>query len=179
MIQQDHTNDTVPQSGRAAIYRRVAPREQTQASQSQMAALIAFANEQGFSNERIIVFEDVYACAKRPIAKRGALSDLLTAIMQGDQTPEQEPIKAIYVSSEDRLFRDANTVDLAYFISVCADHGIQILTPTATYDFTAPDQAALFRFQCEQAADYIAEQIGKLRQRGRTRGGTTHKPVEE
>jgi len=99
--------------------------------------------------------------------------------MQEDQTPDQEPIKAIYVSSEDRLFRDANTVDLAYFISVCADHGIQLLTPTATYDFTVPDQVALFRFQCEQAAGYIAGQIGKLTQRGRTRGRAGQKPAEE
>lgn len=179
MTQQDHTNDTVSQSGRAAIYTRVAPGAQTQTTQPQTTKLIALANEQGFSNEHIIVLEDVYTSAKRPIAKRGALSDLLTAIMQENQTPEQEPIKAIYVSSEDRLFRDANTVDLAYFISVCADHGIQLLTPTATYDFTAPDQAALFRFQCEQAADYIAGQIGKLTHRGGTRGQAGQKPAEE
>jgi len=179
MTQPDHTKDTVSQSGRAAIYARVAPGARTQTTQPQTATLIALANEQGFSNEHIIVFEDVYTSAKRPIAKRGALSDLLTAIMQEDQTPDQEPIKAIYVSSEDRLFRDANTVDLAYFISVCADHGIQLLTPTATYDFTVPDQAALFRFQCEQAACYIAEQIGKLMQRGRPHGQAGQKPVEE
>ncbi len=179
MTHQDHINDTLPQSGRAVIYRRVAPREQTQASQPQLAALIAFAKEQGFSNERITVFEDVYASAKQPIAKRGALSDLLTAIMQGDQTPEQEPIKAIYVSSEGRLYRGANSVDLVYFISVCADRGIQILTPTATYDFTDPEQVALFRYRCEQAACYVAEQIGKLRRRGRTRGPAGQKPVEE
>jgi DNA invertase Pin-like site-specific DNA recombinase len=137
------------------------------------------ANEQGFSNERICVYEDAGASAEGSLARRGALSDLLAAIMQEDQRPEQEPIKAIYVSSEDRLFRDANTVDLAYFISVCTDHGIQLLTPTATYDFTVPDQAALFRFQCEQAAGYIAGQISKLTQRGRTRGRAGQKPAEE
>jgi len=179
MTQQDHTNDTLLQSGRAVIYRKVAPRVQTQASQSQMAALIAFAKEQGFSDERIIVYEEVRAPAERPLARRGALSDLLAAVMRGDQTPEQEPFKAIYVSSEGRLFRGANSVDLACFISVCADHGIQLLTPTAAYDFTDPEQVALFRYQCEQAAGYVAEQIGKLRQRGRTSGGITHKPAEE
>jgi DNA invertase Pin-like site-specific DNA recombinase len=175
MTQQDYSNNTAPKSGRAAIYARVT---RTQAPQPQTAALIALANEQGFSNERIIVYEDENPSAKRPIARRGALSDLLAAIMQEDQTPEHEPIRAIYVSSEDRLFRDANSLDLAYFISVCADHGIQLLTPTATYDFTAPDQAALFRFQCEQAADYIAGQIGKLTHRGWTRGQAGQKPAE-
>lgn len=179
MTQQDHTNDTISQSGRAAIYARVALGERTQTTQPQTATLIALANEQGFSNERIIVYEDVYVSAKRPLANRGALSDFLTAIMQEDQTPEQGPIKAIYVSSEDRLFRDPDTVDLANFISVCTDHGIQLLTPTTTYDFTAPEQAVLFRFRCEQAVHYIAGQIGMLTQRGRTRGQASQKPAEE
>jgi DNA invertase Pin-like site-specific DNA recombinase len=179
MTEQDHTKDTLFQSGRAVIYRRVAPRAQTQASQSQMAALIAFAKEQGFSNERIIVYEEVKALAERPLARHDALSDLLAAVMRGDQTPEQEPIKAIYVSSEARLFRDANSVDLTYFIGTCADHGVQILTPTAAYDFTDPEQVALFRYRCERAASYIAGQIGMLRQRGRTRGSTRRSPAEE
>ena len=96
MTQQDYSNNTAPKSGRAAIYARVA---RTQAAQPQTAALIALANEQGFSNERIIVYEDENPSAKRPIARRGALSDLLAAIMQEDQTPEHEPIRAIYVSS--------------------------------------------------------------------------------
>jgi DNA invertase Pin-like site-specific DNA recombinase len=179
MTQQDHTKDIVFQSGRAVIYRRVAQRAQTQPSATAMAALIAFAKEQGFANERIMIYEEVRASAERPLARRGALSDLLAAIMRGDQTPEQEPIKAIYVSSEDRLFRGANSVELAYFISVCADHGIQILTPTAAYAFTDPEQVALFRYRCEQAASYIAGQIGMLRQRGRTRGSTKRNPAEE
>jgi DNA invertase Pin-like site-specific DNA recombinase len=182
MTQQDHINDTMPQSGRALIYRRVAPREQTQPSQalqSQMAALIAFAEEQGFSNERITVYEEGSAPAQWLLAKRSALSDLLATVTQENQTPEQEPIKAIYVSSEQRLLKDASPADLASLISVCADRGIQLVTPTATYDFTSPDQAALFRLHCEQAVSYLEAQIGKLKQRGRARGGSIHKPVEE
>jgi DNA invertase Pin-like site-specific DNA recombinase len=179
MTQQDHTNVSVFQSGRAMIYRRAVPRPQTHASQSQVSALIAFVKEQGFSNERIIVFEDVSDSAKRPPDYRGALSDLLTAIVQEDQTSEQLPIKAIYVSSECSLFRDANSVGLAYFIRVFLDHGMQVWTPTAAYDFTDPEQLALFRYRCEQAAGYIAGQIGMLRQRGRTSGSARRKPAEE
>jgi hypothetical protein len=76
MTQHDNTNDTLPQSGRAVIYRRAAPRVQTQASQSQRETLIAFANEQGFSNERIIVFEDGYASAKQLPANDFTAPDL-------------------------------------------------------------------------------------------------------
>lgn len=44
---------------------------------------------------------------------------------------------------------------------------------------SATDQAALFQSQCEQASRYIASQIGKLRQRGRTRRRAIQKPHEE
>ncbi len=179
MTQQDRTNDTVPQSGRAAIYARVAPGVRTQTTQSQTAALIELANEQGYSNEQIVVYEDAGVSAGRPIARRPALSDLLKAITQEERESEQEPIRAVYVSSEVRLFRDPDAADLNSFISACADHGVQLLTPTTTYDFTTPGQAALFRLQCEQAAHYIAGQIGKLKQRGRTRRRALQKPAGE
>jgi DNA invertase Pin-like site-specific DNA recombinase len=118
MTQQDQTNHTVTQRGRAAIYARVAPGARTQSTQPQTATLIALANKHGFPNEQIIVYEDAYASRRKPLAGRGALSDLLTAIMQEGPEMEQEPIKAIYVSSEHRLFRDQDAVGLAHFITV-------------------------------------------------------------
>jgi DNA invertase Pin-like site-specific DNA recombinase len=178
MTQQDHTNGTVARSGRAAIYGRIATREQTQASQalqSQMAALIAFANEHGYSSERIIVYEDVSIASSKSRARQKALSDLLAAISQEGQ----EPIRAIYVSCEHRLFRDLGAVELARFVAVCADHGVQLLTPTAIYDFSTLDQVALFRFECERAASYLAEQINMLMQPYRTGESATRKPMEE
>src|SRR5713101_863438 len=145
MTQQDQTNHVATQRGRAAIYTKAASGARLQSTQPQTATLIALANEQGYPNERILVYEDVHASAKRPITGRGAMSDLLTAIMLEGQEIEQEPIKAIYAPSEERLFRDANAVDLATFITVCADHGIQLLTPTTTYDFATSDQVAIFQ----------------------------------
>jgi DNA invertase Pin-like site-specific DNA recombinase len=156
MTQQDHTNDTVPQSGRAAIYARVAPGARTQAT------LIALANEHGFSNERIIVYEDVHVSSGKPLAQRGALSDLLTAIMQEGQAPEQERIHAVFVSAPHRLFRDPASVDIATFLRTCAAHNVQIVTPDITYDLTAPGQITLFQSQCEQARQYIAMQVKRL-----------------
>lgn len=104
MTDQDHTNDTVVQIGRAAIYRRSTTGTPGAAS-SQTATLIAFANSQGYPYERIAVYEEV------------GVSD--------------------------------------------------------------PDQAALFQSQCEQESRYIASQIGKLTQHGRTRRRAARNPHEE
>jgi len=104
MTDQDYTNDIVLQIGRAAIYTRSTTGTRGSAS-PQAATLIAFANSQGYPNERITVYEEV---------------------------------------------------------------GV-----------SAPDQAALFQSQCEQASRYIASQIGKLTQRWRTRRRAIQKPHEE
>ena len=68
MTDQNHTNDTVPQSGRAVTYARVTPGPQTTMLQPRVAALIAFANAQGYPPDRIAVFEE----AKRMIYQRTA-----------------------------------------------------------------------------------------------------------
>jgi len=83
MTQQDQTNHVQTQRGRAAIYARVAQEARTQTTQRQTATLIELANEQGYPNEQIIVYEDVGVSARKPLAMRGALSDLLTAITAG------------------------------------------------------------------------------------------------
>lgn len=104
MTDQDHTNDIVLQIGRAAIYARSTTGTRRSAS-PQTAALIVFANSQGYPDERIAIYEEV--------------------------------------------------------------------------DVSAPDQASLFRFQREQAGRFIASQVGKLTQRGRTRRRARQNPHGE
>ncbi len=99
MTQKDQTNDTATQRGRAAIYARVAPGARTQTAPPQTAALIALANEQGFPNERIILYEDKGVSSNTAIFKREAFDALIRAV----RTPQQEPIQSMLVSSEDRL----------------------------------------------------------------------------
>ena len=161
MTQQDRTNDTVPQSGRAAIYARVVPGAQNRTTQPQTETLIELANEQGYPNEQIIVYQDVGVSARRPIDARGALSDLLTAIMQEEQE-QQERICTVFVFSPYRLFRDPAGVDIATFLHTCAAHNVQIVTPGMTYDLTDPAQITLFRSQFELARQYIAAQVKRL-----------------
>jgi hypothetical protein len=64
MTDQNHTNDTVPQSGRAVTYTRVTPGPQTTMLQPQVAAQIAFANAQGYPPERITVYAEVGVSAR-------------------------------------------------------------------------------------------------------------------
>jgi DNA invertase Pin-like site-specific DNA recombinase len=168
---QPKTLPVSPANGRAAIYARVAPGARTQTTQPQTAALVELANEQGFPNERIIVFEDAVCSGKRPVLQREAINALLAAITRPEQQEAaREPIEAIYASSEDRLFRDASAIDIAYFISACTERGVTLITPTFIYDFTQQSHVALFRFRCEMSYRYIAQQVrhmtGRTRQRG-------------
>lgn len=160
MTQQDRTDHPVSQSGRAAIYARPAAGTRTQTAQQQINAMIELAHELGYPNERIILYVDAGASARKPLIGRGALSDLLTAIAQAGQ--EQERIHSVFVSSPYRLFRDPAGVDIARFLRTCAEHNVTIVTPDMTYDLTDPAHIALFRSHYEAARQYIAAQIKHL-----------------
>lgn len=161
MTRQDHTNDTVPQSRRAAIYAKPAAGARMQTTQRQTNALIELANELGYPNERIIVYENVGVSARGPLVMYGALSDLLTAIIQAEQ--EQERIHSVFVSSPCRLFRDPASVDIAAFLRTCAEHNVSIVTPDMTFDLPDAAQIALFQFQCEVARQHITAQTTRLK----------------
>ena len=158
MTQQDQTNHVQTQRGRVAIYARPASRAQTQTTQ-QAAALIALANELGYPNEQIVVYEDVGVSARKPLARSGALSDLLAAITQDTEGPEQERIHSVFVSSPCRLFRDPASVDIATFLHTCAQHNVQIVTPDMTFDLTDPARTS----QTRSSASTL-ESAGKDRQ---------------
>ena len=171
MTQQDQTNATSPQSGRVAIYTRPAAGLRTQTAQQQTNTLIELANELGYPNERIIVYEDVGASARKPIVRRGALSDLLASITLAEQEQEQERIRSVFVSSPYRLFRDPTGVDITTFLHTCAEHNVSIVTPEKTFNLTDPAQIALFRSQCEAARQYITAQITRAGKRRKRQAG--------
>ena len=102
------------------------------------------------------------AIGAKPLAMRGALSDLLTAITKAEQEPEQERIHSVFVSSAYRLFRDPASGDIASFLHTCAEHNVQIVTLDMIYDLTDPAHTALFRSQWELERQYITAQIKRL-----------------
>lgn len=162
-----HNNDQAPSSvspakGHAAVYARQAARARGTTS-PQTAALIEVATEQGYSPERITVYEEGGVSGRRALVQRGALSDLLAAIAREDQ----DPIRAVFVLSEERLFGGPAVGDIASFIEACSKRGVTLITPTSEYDFTDPAQVALFRLRCEQAAAFREQQARQFSARMR------------
>ncbi len=146
MTQQNNQQRLV--QGRVAIYARVATSAKMKASQLHSNDLLTLAKEQGREGQ-VLVFEGRNVSGNAETASREAYNDLLTAITTPEE--EQEPIRAIYVWSEDRLFRDAYIRDLAAFTTTCAAREVLVITPSMRYDFSKPRQAALFYFICGQA----------------------------
>ncbi len=175
---QQHQSDgqavqfSLHQSGRAAIYARVA-RGARLTQEPQTKALIALANERGYPNEHIIVYEDVGVSGRSSIAKRGALSALVSELTKPE--PEEGNIQIILVTSVERLFRDADAVDIALFVETCTQQGVQLVTPEMTYDFQNAAHAALFRFRCEQSTMFIEQAIQKRLRGNRMQTGRKYK----
>ena len=143
-------------TGRIAIYARVAPGT-LKTSPPHSDDLVALALKCGYRPEQVIIFTDTLS-GNAPIAKRTALSALLRAITTPPRIGE-EPIKVIFSLSEDRIFRDAAAADISFFIGVCTDHGVQLMTPFITYDFATASAVAQFRFHCEQSTLFIQQQL--------------------
>ncbi len=166
MTNQDMTNKHDQQespsflTGRAAIYTR-GGKQQTQ--QPQYSDLLFFAQEQGFTAERITVFEEGYVSGAA--TKREALNALIAAITEPEEG--QERIRAVFVSSEDRLFRDSPLVDVAAFIEQCRANGVLLITPAGVYDFTDAAQVALFHFKIEQAYQFVTQMVTSRLQAGK------------
>lgn len=167
MNRQDHIKHTVHQSGRAAIYARTAAGARTQTAQQEAHTLIELANELGYPNERITLYEDAGTSTRKPLAMRGALSDLLAAITHAEQEQGQERIGSVFVSSPYRLYSDLASADIATFLHTCTEHNVSIVTPDMTFDLRDPAQIALFRFQYEAARQYITAQVKRLKTRKR------------
>jgi len=154
-----------PLTGIVAIYTRVAASQERETRQLQTTDLVALACENGFSAQQITVYEERNVSGKMPLARRTAASKLLNDII--DPPPETQPIKAIFVSAEDRLFRDGAAVDIAFFIETCREHNVLLVTPTSVYDFINPAHVAQFRFICETVGEYVKRMILSRLQAGR------------
>lgn len=102
--------------------------------------------------------------------RRKAFYTLLTILHQiTHPQPDQEPICAIFVSSEERLFRDANATDITHCIKLCSEHGVTLVTPTYKYDLMKPGQMALLRFIGESTSQFVAQVLTSKLQAGKQR----------
>ena len=179
MVQQHdapEVQEMLPQPGRLAIYARVGEAARL-TQQPQTDQLVEIAEQLGYSREQLIVYEERGVSGKKPISERESLQQLLQTITN---PPEgEERIRAILVTSEDRLFRDADRVQVNSFITICTEHGVMLLTDTFCYDFTNPAHVSLFRFRCEQSTLYIEREIQRRLLTGRTKKRETNGKKKE
>ncbi len=157
----------IPLPGRAIIYSRVAAAQERQPGKPQITDLVALACKNGFSTQQISVYEERNVSGRTPLSRRPAMSKLLDSIT--DPPPDTEPIKAIFISSEDRLFRDADSIEVSTFMETCIQNRVLLITPTAEYDFTNPAHVAFFRFKCEEANQRVQSVLHSRLKAGKKR----------
>lgn len=144
------------QEGRAVIYTRPVSSRVDQPYQT--SSLEGLARVHGYTDVTVI------ADGHTPL--RPGLQALILAITAPEEG--KEPLGAIVVSSEERLFRDAESATLDAFIEACRQHGVVLISPSGVYDFAnSPAHIQLFRRQCQEAYQYIADMVVSRLQAGR------------
>ncbi len=131
----------LPQQTKVGVYARGTTKKNYR--RRQVDDGIALAKELGWTDEQIIPFqEDCIPPGILDSDKYEGLSALVTCIARGE-------IKAVIVSNEARLFRDATGIEANVFIRLCQEHTVFVITRQTTYDFTNPFLVKLFRAQQE------------------------------
>lgn len=161
----DCNTSVSPSTLRAAIYTKHAVEQTRKTQPPEVDDLFALAQQHGFTREQVTLVEDCNTSGRRNRLHSEALTQLLREIT--DPQSPNEPIRAIFVSSEDRLFRDAAGITLTSFIQVCQVHGVTVITPHFAYDFREPSHADLFRLKCQQAYQFVTQMVVSRLQAGR------------
>jgi DNA invertase Pin-like site-specific DNA recombinase len=88
---------------------------------------------------------------------------------QHDQTTYSQPLQPPLLPLTGRVAiyaREAPSAAIAVFIQTCIEHGILLVTPTMTYNFSTPAHVAQFRFR-ETASQYVQQVIASRLQAGK------------
>jgi predicted site-specific integrase-resolvase len=135
----------LPLLGAVAIYARVATVDKlTDGEPAQIEELTHYASALGFSDEQVTLFCDAGKQACAPLFERQGYTDLLKAIREG-------AVNVLFIHAEDRLFSDANELQVNTFIHLCIERGVLVVTAQMVYDFQDLTHVALFRRQCVSA----------------------------
>jgi DNA invertase Pin-like site-specific DNA recombinase len=158
---------TLPTSDKAAVYIRQAAANQTTMGKDlrelNTQLLLTFARSAGWCDENLVVFNDSGIPASAPLEKREGLQELIKAIEHGE-------VKAVLISSEYSLYRDAALADILFFVHLCQYHHVFVITPDMVYDFNNAMHAKLFQFRLdgESFVLYARTKLGKRRKQAQT-----------
>jgi hypothetical protein len=151
------TSVQLPLIGSVGIYTRVAaPDTLQQKGTDQVDGLKRLALELGFQEDQITVFEDNGMSGSIPLSQRG--SNLLAAIKQGTTN-------TVLVSDVTRLFQDADSYQVNYFIQMCLEQNVLVVTPHCVYDFHNEALVNQFRVACLEAFRVLEEARTNMRRR--------------
>jgi len=128
-----------------------------ESNEMQTEGLVQYAKDLGWTDEIITVFaQDMARSGKLKIVDREGMLTLIDLIRQG-------LIKAVLAAKEDRLFRDETALEYNTFIQVCKEHNCLVIIPPFTiYNFANKRDVKEFRYQCEKAADFLDDYVGRL-----------------
>lgn len=127
----------------------------------QTVDMVEVLKQRGWAEENIILIDmDEGISGSTKIDERPGMRRLFDLI-------SQRLVGAVACQDEDRLFRDVTQIQVNIFIEACKTTDVMVLTPTAVYDFANPlsgtNDARIFRFKCDMAAEYINSVIrGRL-----------------
>ena len=160
---QQHINPAaLPGEGKAALYIRQATPTQTvmgsDLGQLPTQRLITFAHEKGFTDENLVVFNDSGLPATAALEKREGMRELISAI-------EHDAVKAVFIRSEYSLYRDARLADMLFFVLLCQQHNVVVITPDMVYDFSNVLHGKLFQFRLEGASFVLSAKALRNRTR--------------
>jgi DNA invertase Pin-like site-specific DNA recombinase len=151
----------LPTTEKAALYIRQAqahsahPARDKNVRERNTEALLQLAHKAGWTDDLLVIFNDSGLPPSSTLDKREGMRSLISSI-------EQDEIKAVFLTSEHTLYRDAAAiVDLRFFTQLCRRHGVFVITPQAVYDFADPASARLFLFAIEATNFTISRRIGK------------------
>lgn len=128
-----------------------------ESNEMQTEGLVQYGKNLGWTDELITVFaQDMARSGKLKIVDREGMLTLIDLIRQG-------LIKAVLAAKEDRLFRDETALEYNTFIQVCKEHNCLVIIPPFTiYNFANKRDVKEFRYQCEKAADFLDDYVGRL-----------------
>ena len=130
----------LPLMGSVALYTRSAAADQLTPTRQAppIDDLTSYAQELGFQEDHITVFQDDGTQASAPLMQREGYKGLLTAIQQGT-------VHILFMHTEERMFADAAETEVNTFIHLCMAKGMFVVTPHRIYDFQNLSHVALFR----------------------------------
>jgi DNA invertase Pin-like site-specific DNA recombinase len=137
-----NNQNNIPEDLKVVICVRqsAAPSQVASEHQRNIDDLVTFAKTLGFSDEHIVLIDEVQCPMFAGICKE----------------IQENGVKVLLIQREEDLFRGTEGTDVSQFIALCQQYGVCVITPKEVYHFTNNVDCMRFRLQVEQT-QYIIQ----------------------